>query len=522
MLSVLLVDDEPIIKAAFQKIIPWEEEGYQIAGSASNGKEALRILSQSPADIVITDLKMPQMDGIALIKELKGSGFDGIILVLSNYADFDLVREALVAGATDYMLKVNIDAQMLLDQLHKAREALAARRKSYQKERLVIEHSALLRTHTLRAYLTAGDPPALPPQALADAYSLAHGPFGMCHIAFLPSRNLGGAHFPSPNHVESVLRAIFENVQDTDILILNDREICCVYPQNELAQKGIIEKDKLDQITRQIAMYFNTSVLLLHSPPAETLPELRLKHLKCLEAASLSFYALKRTVLSPESIIFGDVPDIYQAETVARRLAECHIHKENEEIRDYLTFFLLDCRAVFASPGKVKEFLAQTYERLMVFAPCSQNAGDCQNAIDVFTSCRDEQELLPQAIALFSLILTQIVPPAYEHCKEDVRRALLYMHMHYVRQITLDDIACAANLDRSYLCRLFKKETGLNPFAYLNDLRMTAAARIIAEEGVYIQEVAGRVGIDDPFYFTRLFRKRFGQSPSEYRNALES
>lgn len=520
MLSVLLVDDEPIVKAAFQKIIPWEEEGFTIAGTAGNGREALLKLSQCPADIVITDLKMPQMDGIALIKALKSDGFDGVILVLSNYADFDLVREALVAGATDYMLKVNIDARTLTDQLRRARETLAARRKSDRRERLVAEHSAVLRAHELRAYLAAGEADQ-PPQALTDAYPAARGPYGFCLAVFLPPGRGAAAHLPSPSHVESVLRAVFEDVQDTDILVLGDREIGCVYPLPSLCEKGIRIEDKLDQISRQIVLYFNTSALLLPAPPAETLADIRAGHRACLDAAGLSFYALPATVLPPEAVKFGAVPDGFQAEALARRLAECYIHKENGQIRDLLASFLDDCRAVWASPKQVKAFLNQTYRHLLAFAPLSIRAQDYPNTAAALDACRDEQELLAQAMTLFGQVLIKIIPPAYAHCKEDTRKALLYMHTYYHRHITLDDIARAASLDRSYLCRLFKRETGKSLFAYLTDLRLSAATQIITQEGVYIREVAGRIGIDDPFYFARLFKKRFGVSPSEYRNTLE-
>lgn len=103
MFKILLVDDEPIIKIGVRKLL--EGTDYIIAGTASNGSEALLFLETNSVDIILTDLKMPVMDGIELIRQLQAIAFEGAVLVLSNYSEFELVREALTEGAADYILK---------------------------------------------------------------------------------------------------------------------------------------------------------------------------------------------------------------------------------------------------------------------------------------------------------------------------------------------------------------------------------------------------------------------------------
>jgi YesN/AraC family two-component response regulator len=94
----------------------------------------LKIIRQKEIDIIITDLKMPQMDGIELIRELSKNSFDGVVLVLSNYTDFELVREALTAGALDYIIKVNLDSAILQQQLAKAANKLDSLRQNKKQE----------------------------------------------------------------------------------------------------------------------------------------------------------------------------------------------------------------------------------------------------------------------------------------------------------------------------------------------------------------------------------------------------
>ena len=97
-----------------------------------------------------------------------------------------------------------------------------------------------------------------------------------------------------------------------------------------------------------------------------------------------------------------------------------------------------------------------------------------------------------------------------------MRTLILYLQQHYTEHISLDTLSATVNLNRSYLCRLFKRETGESLFQYLARLRLERATGLLLQEGLSIREVAARVGIDDPFYFTRMFKKQYGVAPSEY------
>ena len=122
MFKILLVDDEPIIKIGVRKLL--EGTDYIIAGTASNGSEALLFLETNSVDIILTDLKMPVMDGIELIRQLQAIAFEGAVLVLSNYSEFELVREALTEGAADYILKTDMTRAHLLEHMEKISQNL--------------------------------------------------------------------------------------------------------------------------------------------------------------------------------------------------------------------------------------------------------------------------------------------------------------------------------------------------------------------------------------------------------------
>ena len=119
--SILLVDDELLSRTHLKLLIKWEEHGYTLAGEATNGREALQLVEEGKVDIVISDVLMPEMDGVALSGEINRRYPDIPILMLSNYDEFELVRGALRNGAVDYLLKHRLNATVLLETLDRAK-----------------------------------------------------------------------------------------------------------------------------------------------------------------------------------------------------------------------------------------------------------------------------------------------------------------------------------------------------------------------------------------------------------------
>lgn len=125
MYHVLIVDDEPIVSVAIKSLIPWEDYHISMAYEAHNGRQALNLLENHPEiDIVITDISMPVMDGLELIKAMKERQLSPAIIVLSAYEDYRLVRNAFKLGVRDYILKTEMDGDSLLPLLKNVTEKL--------------------------------------------------------------------------------------------------------------------------------------------------------------------------------------------------------------------------------------------------------------------------------------------------------------------------------------------------------------------------------------------------------------
>ena len=112
--NLVLVDDEDWILAGIQNAIKWEEIGFRIAGTYTNGKEAMAAMKNQPPEAILTDIKMPIQDGISLIRELREAGFSQIeVVFLSGYDDFELAQSSLRLGAVDYVLKPSAPEQII-------------------------------------------------------------------------------------------------------------------------------------------------------------------------------------------------------------------------------------------------------------------------------------------------------------------------------------------------------------------------------------------------------------------------
>ncbi len=123
MYKLLIVDDENLVRVAFRTMVDYEQYGFTVCGTAADGEEALRLCAAEDPDLIITDIKMPRMDGITHRAAHRG-GFTGKIVLISNYDDFDLVRQGMVLGAQDYLLKLTITTQEYTAMLGRMKQAL--------------------------------------------------------------------------------------------------------------------------------------------------------------------------------------------------------------------------------------------------------------------------------------------------------------------------------------------------------------------------------------------------------------
>lgn len=126
MYKVMIVDDERLIRMTLKTMIDWHALDCEVVASAKDGEEAMKLFKLHQPEIVITDLKMPGMDGVELIEQIKADKPDTAVIALSNYSDFEYVRTAMKAGAFDYLLKVTLEKEDLISIITQAKQCCIA------------------------------------------------------------------------------------------------------------------------------------------------------------------------------------------------------------------------------------------------------------------------------------------------------------------------------------------------------------------------------------------------------------
>lgn len=516
-LNILLVDDEPAIKIGFRQLTDWTKTSYSICGTAGNGKEALKYIEENNVDIIITDLKMAVMDGIALIRSLKQINSEIPIIVLSNYSDFELVREALTAGATDYILKANISAESILEHLDKVagniqniqknREAALLQKKQLQEKTIQIFKNEL-RNFLIDDTITSEEF-----QHTTNYYDLFSAPCIVLTLFFHEDISREKLISVAPN-IQTLLTETLSLALPSISLMTHHNELVFLIPSSDSLVSSMATKLKI--LNRQIATYFGTLPISCFSSPVIDADECRKAYFASVNARGIAFYENNCSVIYTEDVNF--VIDISDEEI--QNIVDNTLDYIKKGIREELFSYVRNCLTKWAALPLEPLYLKMTCNHLFEGVALSEKSGKLHTQIHSFQKKilhSENYNDLKVTICDALLLFLESDEKDFESYKKEIQLIMRYINIHYKEHITLDQISEEANLNKSYLCRLFKKEYGDSIFNYLNMIRMEKAAKLLKENsGLYVQEVATEVGISEPFYFTRRFKEYFGISPREY------
>ena len=516
-LQILLVDDEPAIKIGFRQLTDWSKTPYTLCGTAGNGKEALAYLEKNPVDIIITDLKMSVMDGIGLIHALKQNNSEIPIIVLSSYSDFELVREALTAGAADYILKANISADSLIAHLDKVAGNLLNRQKDraaalLQKQQLEEQNTQILMNDIRNFFL---DETITTEELLKETSDLAFFsvPCIVLTLFFHEDMKREKLKRVAPN-IQTLLTETLALAASPVSIMMHHNELAFFLPYSDTLKYNISSKTQV--LNRQIATYFGVLPILCYSAPVAGAAECRNAYFSCINARRITFYEKNRSIIFTKDIRFVFEISAEEIQETMNSVLNFVQTGSRENLFGYVRNLLAEWSALPLEPFHLCMNCVHIFEGVALSGKSGKlhaQIHDYQKKISQSTSLAELKVTLCDAL----LLLLESNENNYENYKKEIQVVMRYVNVHYKEHITLDQIAEEANLNKSYLCRLFKKEYGDSVFNYLNMIRMEKAAELLrSNPGLYVQEAAAEVGITEPFYFTRRFKEYFGISPREY------
>lgn len=500
MYRVMIVDDEPLILEGLKNILEWEKLGFEIVCSCENGQMAYEKFKENPVDLIITDINMPKMTGLEMIKKLRQEGADVKCIILSGYDDFSFAQTAIKYGVEEYILKP-IDEEALELALGKIDRSF--------KERMEHQHLILSKNEKLWELL----------RGTAELEDLNE-------IKRIMKITLDASHY-TVTHLTYALEG--EDHFITDIQMLLDGTI---YKQYELVK------------------VFDGQIILLHSWEANVDKAAIRKYFEGILKEINQQFKLEVFIAIGDWV--DSIEEIHQSYEVANNLKKyilvegvnkciessmIQIKEESElnfaEIIDELHRLVLDKNML-----AIKKYIQDSFSRkdlspsetydlaikmIILVDKISEDFalskyGQTGLSTAIVNLCQEKNlDGLESFIIREVMDLIDKMNSYNENYSPVVQQVIQTIHAHCEEELSLKTLAQKYNMNSSYLGQIFSKEVGMPFSEYLNRTKNMKAKELILTTNMKINDVAKAVGYLDTSYFYRKFKKYYGVSPSTLR-----
>jgi two-component system response regulator YesN len=539
MVDVLIVDDELLVRDALRAIVPWEDLGFRIAAEAHNGAEALRALEACGAQILITDIRMPVMDGLELIRAVRRD-YPGVqIAVLSAYDEFHMVSSAFKLGASEYFLKAELQPDNVAEVLRKLgeriernamerrqreereREAADSRAKAQALEHTLSANREALQERLLLGALTGGAAEGFDRQARELGLRLRQGAVRVMALAVSPAAPYGAAEGAGQAAeraaLPGALRQVLDGRRQGDLVAVSPGGYAVAVSFEGAVASGRATGEmhqlffELQEAARG-ACHALLSGGLSEAGGLEALPAL---HRQAVLACGYSFVAGRGRLIDCATLPAGPFAP-FDGREAADCLKKALGGMDMEEPSGLAAALAVPREAV--SPGRIAEIrdlFAQYRAALAEYAGRHGLADAMSAALGRYDGWLKDYGCLEELNAWLESCLSRLAETAGEP-RRVVRLMKKYILKNYSRDISLAALSQELGASAGYLSRVFARESGCTFVEYLSRVRIEEAQRLLAETNLKMYEISERVGLANPEYFSRLFKKIVGKSPKDY------
>lgn len=535
MKKMLIVDDEYIVRLGLKTIVDWTGFGYTLAGEAGNGKEAFDFFEKNPVDVILTDIKMPVMDGLELTRRVRAKNKKTRIIILSHYDEFSYAQEAVRLGAFRYILKSELtktNLEYVLKSLHLSSDELeTAEQKIGWKERwekFIEEYILPTFLRRLKAEQEDFRKHPLPEPPGIPISSSEAGKRVVFSVSCRTTSLLSDAREKFPKTIKVLFDEAFGNTAGKGHYYDEDFHFAGIAPistAHTLEEPLVSEKmhGPLRQIVKNVRQYYDVNLFIGVSSCGNIVEDCNRLVQEAHNARTGLFFSKKVFVgvfggknsgnsgknrpVSYKKLV--DLIDANQKEGMLEYIQ--NIFQDLRRGKDYAAVYraFID----FLSVGKL---IHEKY-RLEEEASLSENKFKHDAFFDL--PFVDDVELYIYELYLSLLSTKQNGKAGYSYI---VKKCIDFIHTDYERNIGLAEAAKQVGVSHSYLSFIFKQETGVNFNAALARYRIEQAKKLISATGLKIYEVAEQVGFANPYYFSKVFKEISGYTCKEYRDRGET
>ncbi len=546
MLKIFLAEDEVVVRETIKRMIPWEELGFELVGEAADGEMALPLLIRQQPDLLITDIKMPFMDGLTLARLAKKEIPGLKVVILSGYDDFNYAKQAIGIGVEDYLLKP-ITKNALIERLSEIRsryEHEKTQKEYYEKFQREMQAYEKNSSRDFFEALVGGSmdmmevykkAEKLGLDIVAEAYNVLI--FTMnCDEDFSGQRD-------EYSSWEAESLELLENFFAGHSSAMLFRSNIFSYGVLLKGQRETIEENTracVDEIRKILSRQDGRREWFLAvGQSVERLSQIQ----KSYHTASRAF---SQRYLYDENILYYDEMETMehpggQAETednaylqkvdvnalnpaILQKFLSNGLQEETENfVKDY--FYAIGQEPMESLVFRNYVILNVRFSVISFIKGLGCDTNEMESA-DTEEVLAESGKNMESAIAYAKKMISQAIEIRDQNSgnknRSILKTAVDFIDSHYMdEEISLNTVANVANVSSNHFSALFSQNMGQTFIEYLTSLRMNKAKELLRCTGMRSSEIAGEIGYKDAHYFSYLFKKTQGMTPSDYRKARE-
>lgn len=523
MYRVMVVDDEMIVRLAIREIISNAECDFEIAYEAENGRQALQLYEeQGFVDIVLTDITMPILNGIELTRALMKKEPAPLVIAISSYNDYALVRDAFTLGAKDYILKDSLNEENLLTLLNKlAKEEQITRQQQtrnlqYEKEvflKNLLEDTADDGIEETWSALKI----RLNPQDITLCAILIDG-----YREVKESRGSGGTSIKTL--MQDAMLQLLEGKRKGEVLVLSEQEYLLMLSMDVTGTQAYM--DGVDGLLRQLRYHLNhyanikITVGISSRGDRKTLPRL---YEEAGSNANLRFILGKNHSIYPWTK--DQVTSGREAQTdikIGELIEALKMQLEDEATEKLSQVLERISRSPAADIGKIYYNYMELIFRMNKFMEDSGFSmedvyGHDMNFYEKIQRFETTAEINTWLGNIIRFLLAFLKERQGAGIKNQMERAQEFIRKNYDKDLPLKVVSDYVSLSENYFSAQFFKYSGKNFSEYLSNIRIEKAKKYLETTDLKMYEICQRIGYANVEHFSRVFKKAVGVSPLKYR-----
>ncbi|MCH4239960.1 MAG: response regulator [Oscillospiraceae bacterium] len=530
MYRILIADDEEQIREMILKKIDWGAIGFSIAGSAENGLDALEQAERMHPDVVMTDIKMPFMDGLQLGEKLHETMPAVKLIIFSGFDEFEYAQQAIKMNAAEYILKP-IDAAELTETLRKIKvqidREVAEKRDVEMLKKRYEESLPAMREQFLTRLLTGRMPPEeLAARAQQFGINLRAEGWAVALLRVDRKEKTAQVLKGETELVPILLKCTAEEelqayFQFTDFLM----EDCLVVIAEVNPVDGVLPLvNRMNLVCKSARRILGTKVMAGVSTVVASPVQLQQQYQEACSALDYS-----AVMGGDKAICIADVePDtsarVEFDENDTQQIIDAVKLANQQEIADRIGAVFARFHSVVLPLGQYQVFLLEMITALLKVMHTYQIDdteifGQDNSVAEIIPQLHSPQDMQQWCTEICTKISTNVERKRVNSTRTLTQNAEQYIQKHYAEpEISVEELCGYLHVSPAYFSTVFKRESGSSFVSYLTDVRMKKAVELLNATNDKTYLIAQKVGYTEPNYFSYVFKKKYGVSPSKYRN----